>query len=1216
MAAVAVEGGMRPSDEEKKKKANAGKREVGVVEMLEFCKSLNVDPVTESEMLWIAEEAFHAPLPMGWTEHTNDQGNTYFHNLATGQSVWQHPMDDLYRKIVEYYREVQRVGGFWTVEDDIADLEEKIRGDLGQWMELFDENGEKYYFNRNTKASRFDDPRNEMYHNLYARIKMVAKMKERLPLLARAPRPEEPTPYELRLQKIREEEQERFSKSVIRLQGFARILKARDRVRIMRAKRELGKGPQPLRGRLALRMTAQATHSGKPELMLGETTPHRRAKAASRIQARIRGLLARRRFRPRQLHQMFLSGQICKIQRLVQRYLKTRRAINEAQNRRLKGLSLIQRIFRGMVGRLYAARVRGERLKFKEMIKGTIRVQTLVRIMIAKGVVQRMRIQRYTSHVAVLRGAVKTFLATKTLVSYLPTDEPIQCVFNFTTDHKAKGLMPFSFNLNQAPTDQYGKLMLYRAKYNDLFQGRGEEALKIIAAEHMQRLVRGHLARKAFERKVQMAQEAALRAIEAAAWLVRARNQAATKLQTRLRGWHIRTTDVLGQRYKLWIEKNKLKISRLQAQIKKHSAQAHMVTAMADFHRSIAATCVQRHWRGFLARRHFESISEQALWPLKSWFQFVPTGPQSVYCSVQFLVNPRFDSEKFFLARGGNHELHEHLNDMQGEVDFCVDSYLESMGLSPKTGLPNEEVEEEEEEGGKKRMSKDLSADDKEMKELATAIGSGVKLTGGDIPAEAPLPEGPGPDAGSEAGSEGKGEDEEGAESPDGEGPEAEGDGEEGPDGEGPAAEAPAPEAEAPVTEELGVQTDPTPRTEALADPEATLDPNGLPLEGAPGTGVDGGPSVDSSMPPGTEPGSSPGDAGFSTDGSPDETGFQGGESACLPPMAPPEEGELEAGRSAADHGFSPPVTPPGFEGRANMMLKQIAAQGDPREPPDPNAPRKHYAGIYKDGKFVKTNAMALHDLSEDERLDVLRDLEEQRRMRVEELVRRQKKHEQKRRKEERQQKKELRGTAQAEAERKGKELKALLKQKEEAHKKEIKMKMENEKVIEKHMGNNADQHGRRMQVADNRRAAHAQGMAMKGPPPPMMSPAPADLRTAQVQSQRILHRHVHHHMHYHSGQEGDVAYQTAPNMGTVLPALADTSGSLPAIRKTHSEASFRAPGGPQQQQQQQMAHSASAGFIDGQMQSGSRSGSGRGGIGTYQFPPAQQPVGAYPGGP
>merc|ERR1719446_640086 len=108
-------------------------------------------------------------------------------------------MDEMFRDVVQYHRTVVEKGGFWEIEAEIAEMEENIRKDLADWMELFDEHGEKFFYSRLTDESRFDDPRMAVYHSLYARIKMVAKMKERLPILARAPRPEEPSQQEMEM---------------------------------------------------------------------------------------------------------------------------------------------------------------------------------------------------------------------------------------------------------------------------------------------------------------------------------------------------------------------------------------------------------------------------------------------------------------------------------------------------------------------------------------------------------------------------------------------------------------------------------------------------------------------------------------------------------------------------------------------------------------------------------------------------------------------------------------------------------------------------------------------------------------------------------------------------------------------------------------------------------------------------------------------------------
>lgn len=206
------------------------RKQASVVEMLEYVKSLNIDPIREADMLWIAEEAFNAPLPPGWTEHQDEQCRVYFHNSSTGESTWKHPMDDLFREIVDYQRRVVEVGGFWQIEDEIAEQEENIRKDLADWMELFSEDGEKFFYNKHTEESRFDDPRMAVYHVLYARIKMVARMKERFPILARQPRPEEPTEAEKELRRRREEDREHYMSSLLKIQTWGRVLLAKKKL--------------------------------------------------------------------------------------------------------------------------------------------------------------------------------------------------------------------------------------------------------------------------------------------------------------------------------------------------------------------------------------------------------------------------------------------------------------------------------------------------------------------------------------------------------------------------------------------------------------------------------------------------------------------------------------------------------------------------------------------------------------------------------------------------------------------------------------------------------------------------------------------------------------------------------------------------------------------------------------------------------------------------
>ncbi|CAE7586189.1 SAC9, partial [Symbiodinium necroappetens] len=121
-------------------------------------------------MVWIAEEAYNAPLPPGWTEHVDANGRTYFYNTNLRESLWKHPMDQEFVEIANYWRRALKDGGFWDIDEELAEMEEKIRANLANWMELYDDSGQKFYFNRKTEESLFDDPRHTTYHSLYTRI--------------------------------------------------------------------------------------------------------------------------------------------------------------------------------------------------------------------------------------------------------------------------------------------------------------------------------------------------------------------------------------------------------------------------------------------------------------------------------------------------------------------------------------------------------------------------------------------------------------------------------------------------------------------------------------------------------------------------------------------------------------------------------------------------------------------------------------------------------------------------------------------------------------------------------------------------------------------------------------------------------------------------------------------------------------------------------------
>ena len=50
-------------------------------------------------MLWIAKEGLKAPLPEPWKPCETAQGDIYYFNFQTGESIWEHPCDQYYKQM-------------------------------------------------------------------------------------------------------------------------------------------------------------------------------------------------------------------------------------------------------------------------------------------------------------------------------------------------------------------------------------------------------------------------------------------------------------------------------------------------------------------------------------------------------------------------------------------------------------------------------------------------------------------------------------------------------------------------------------------------------------------------------------------------------------------------------------------------------------------------------------------------------------------------------------------------------------------------------------------------------------------------------------------------------------------------------------------------------------------------------------------------------------
>ncbi|NXW90084.1 CE164 protein, partial [Alopecoenas beccarii] len=74
-------------------------------EIQDYAREIGIDPEKEPELMWLAREGIVAPLPPEWKPCQHVTGDIYYFNFANGESMWDHPCDDHYKKLVIQERE-------------------------------------------------------------------------------------------------------------------------------------------------------------------------------------------------------------------------------------------------------------------------------------------------------------------------------------------------------------------------------------------------------------------------------------------------------------------------------------------------------------------------------------------------------------------------------------------------------------------------------------------------------------------------------------------------------------------------------------------------------------------------------------------------------------------------------------------------------------------------------------------------------------------------------------------------------------------------------------------------------------------------------------------------------------------------------------------------------------------------------------------------------
>lgn len=150
-------------------------------ELIAYARYLGIDPIADGDLMWISDEALNAPLPAEWTEHHDSADRVFYYNVNTHASSWTHPLEQLHR---DMYKEIVRFrSGDLSKEEQAAELdslrhkceeaERDAHKELQVWTEHLDEQGQKFFYNRERQQSVWTDPRPARCHTLYLQMKAL-----------------------------------------------------------------------------------------------------------------------------------------------------------------------------------------------------------------------------------------------------------------------------------------------------------------------------------------------------------------------------------------------------------------------------------------------------------------------------------------------------------------------------------------------------------------------------------------------------------------------------------------------------------------------------------------------------------------------------------------------------------------------------------------------------------------------------------------------------------------------------------------------------------------------------------------------------------------------------------------------------------------------------------------------------------------------------------
>mmetsp|Transcript_104165 Transcript_104165/g.334151 ORF Transcript_104165/g.334151 Transcript_104165/m.334151 type:complete len:1059 (-) Transcript_104165:71-3247(-) len=238
---------------------------------------LAVNPADEIDLLYLVEELCDY-TPPGWQRMRDGRGRLFFHFAATGAPQWRHPTLHIFEEVRDYHRRAVLRGSLAGIEAEARGSSQRDLGHCGKVQRLFDEHGQLFFYSHILDEATWEDPRERTKEHVRLRSKLVNTMQIQVACLIGVPPGLEASAVE-------------GASREAATPGARAVMKFRSSLQQMRRQKVVGG-----------QVVSKSLNLSGPRLSELDVPGRTQERAAVRLQSRVRGCMARSRFKGMLLH--------------------------------------------------------------------------------------------------------------------------------------------------------------------------------------------------------------------------------------------------------------------------------------------------------------------------------------------------------------------------------------------------------------------------------------------------------------------------------------------------------------------------------------------------------------------------------------------------------------------------------------------------------------------------------------------------------------------------------------------------------------------------------------------------------------------------------------------------------------------------------------------------------------------------------------------------